>query len=42
MPVTRDWLYENDIVKEELIGSLADWIDPDDTRIFSGGSEDAV
>jgi type II secretory pathway component PulK len=39
---TRDWLYENDIVKEELVASLADWIDPDDTRIYSGGSEDAV
>jgi type II secretory pathway component PulK len=39
---TRDWLYENDIVKEELVGNLADWIDPDDTRLFQGGSEDSV
>jgi len=39
---TRDWLYENNIVKEELVANLADWIDPDDTRLYQGGSEDSV
>lgn len=37
-----DYIRENNLVKEELIGNLADWTDVDDTRIFQGGSEDAI
>lgn len=38
----QDWLNANNLVREELIANLADWTDPDDTRIFQGGSEDAL
>ncbi len=38
----QDWMYRNNIVKEELIANLADWTDPDDTRLYQGGSEDAL
>ena len=38
----HDWLYQNNIVKEELIGNLADWTDADDIRMYQGGSEDAL
>ncbi len=38
----QDYVYENNLVREELIGNLADWTDADDTRIYQGGSEDAL
>jgi general secretion pathway protein K len=36
------WLRENNIIREELIGNLVDWTDPDDVRIFQGGRESAL
>jgi general secretion pathway protein K len=38
----QDYLYDHNLQKEELLGNLADWTDPDDTRLFQGGSEDAL
>jgi len=38
----QEWLDRNNLVREELIANLADWTDPDDIRIFRGGSEDAL
>ncbi|MGC6494240.1 MAG: general secretion pathway protein GspK [Myxococcota bacterium] len=37
-----DFLRERDLEMWELIGNLSDWTDPDDTRIFRGGSENAL
>lgn len=36
------YIYDNSLVKEELIANLADWTDPDDVRLYQGGSEDAL
>lgn len=36
------YIRDHNLVKEELIGNLADWTDVDDTRIYQGGSEDAL
>jgi len=36
------WLRDQNIQREELIGNLADWTDPDDVRIFQGGRESAL
>ncbi len=38
----QDYLRDNNLQGEELIGNLADWTDVDDTRLFQGGSEDAL
>ncbi|MEZ4236781.1 MAG: type II secretion system protein GspK [Myxococcota bacterium] len=38
----QQFVYENNLVKEELIANLADWVDPDDVRLYQGGSEDAL
>lgn len=38
---TEKWLYDQNIVKEELIGNLVDWTDADDMRLYQGGNEDA-
>lgn len=38
----REWLYDHSLDKIELVANLADWTDPDDTRIFRGGSEDSL
>ena len=37
-----DYVNANNLVREELIGNLADWTDADDTRAYQGGSEDAL
>ncbi|MCB9685866.1 MAG: general secretion pathway protein GspK [Alphaproteobacteria bacterium] len=36
------YLNRNNLVREELVGNLADWVDPDDLRIYGGGSEDQL
>jgi general secretion pathway protein K len=38
---TQDYLYDNNLVKEELIANLVDWTDADDMRLYQGGNEDA-
>ncbi len=38
----QDYLRDQNIVREELIGNLADWTDPDDVRIYQGGRETAL
>jgi len=38
----QDYLRDHNIQREELIGNLADWTDPDDVRIFQGGRESAL
>lgn len=38
----KEWLDRNNLTKEELIANLADWVDADDTRLYQGGSEDAL
>lgn len=35
----EDWFLDNDLDRYELIADLADWTDPDDDRLFQGGSE---
>ena len=37
-----EYMRDNNLVKEELIGNLADWTDADDVRVYQGGSEDAL
>lgn len=39
---TQEYLYDNNLVKEELIANLADWTDADDMRLYQGGNEDAL
>ncbi|MCB9674195.1 MAG: general secretion pathway protein GspK [Alphaproteobacteria bacterium] len=36
------YLYDNNLEKMELIANLVDWTDPDDTRLWEGGREDAL
>lgn len=36
------WFYDRNLERWELIGNLADWTDPDNTRVYDGGAEDAV
>lgn len=38
----RDFFRDIDYEPEELIANLADWTDADDTRMYQGGSEDAL
>lgn len=38
----QDYLYENNLVKEELIANLVDWTDTDEVRLYQGGSEEAA
>jgi type II secretory pathway component PulK len=38
----EDWFQDNGIDRYELIANLADWTDPDDNRLFQGGSETAL
>ena len=38
----QDFLRDQNLQREELIGNLADWTDPDDVRIFQGGRESAL
>ena len=37
---TQDYLYDNNLVKEELIANLVDWTDADDMRLYQGGNEE--
>ena len=39
---TQDYLYKNNMVKEELIANLVDWTDADEIRLYQGGLEDAA
>jgi general secretion pathway protein K len=39
---TQDYLYKNNMVKEELVGNLVDWTDPDDNKLYQGGSEQST
>lgn len=39
---TQEYLYTNNLVKEELIANLADWTDPDDRRLYQGGAEETL
>lgn len=36
------WFYDNNIDRWELISNLADWMDPDTTRLYRGGYEDSL
>ncbi len=38
----QDWLNRQNLVREELIANLADWVDLDSTRLYQGGDEDAL
>jgi type II secretory pathway component PulK len=38
----QKYLYDQNLVREELLGNLADWTDSDDQRLYQGGSEDAL
>jgi hypothetical protein len=38
----QDYLYDNNLIKEELIGNLVDWTDTDEIRLYQGGSEEAA
>jgi general secretion pathway protein K len=38
----QDFLNKNNLVREELVGNLVDWTDPDDMRLYQGGSEDSL
>lgn len=38
----QDYLYKNNMIKEELIANLVDWTDADEIRLFQGGSEESA
>jgi general secretion pathway protein K len=40
--VNQQYVFDNNLVKEELVANLADWTDPDDVRLYQGGSEDSL
>ena len=35
----RDYFYDNNLDKLELVANLVDWTDPDTTKLFQGGDE---
>jgi hypothetical protein len=38
----KQFFYDNNIEKLELISNLVDWTDPDNTRLYQGGAEDSL
>ncbi len=38
----EDWFLDNGLDRYELVANLADWTDPDDNRLYQGGSESTL
>jgi type II secretory pathway component PulK len=38
----QEYLYDQNLVREELVGNLIDWTDLDDQRVYQGGSESSL